>query len=170
MDKLYIKLIPNADKQPGDNRPSFVAPINPKSPPGKTWRLSANVNGVWYNQAAFDDTEEDGTPTGGLNVVLTPQDNAQSGPTGGGKQQSFTGYKKPFKRKSRRKSSTYNFPHFLCWETRYRNLIFPNLKAQLKSKEVIENVHKYWKIKVVNKDVPLPFDFFSIRFVSFISN
>ena len=35
MDKIYIKLIPNADKQPGDNRPSFVAPINPKSPQGK---------------------------------------------------------------------------------------------------------------------------------------
>ena len=31
-DKIYIKLTHNADKQPGDNRPSFVAPINPKSP------------------------------------------------------------------------------------------------------------------------------------------
>jgi len=34
-DKIYIKLTHNADKQAGDNRPSFVAPINPKSPAGK---------------------------------------------------------------------------------------------------------------------------------------
>jgi hypothetical protein len=31
MDKIYIKLIPNQDKQEGDNKPSWVAPINPKS-------------------------------------------------------------------------------------------------------------------------------------------
>ena len=37
-DKIYIKLTHNQDKQAGDNRPSFVAPINPKSPEGKTWR------------------------------------------------------------------------------------------------------------------------------------
>ena len=96
MEKLYIKLIPNADKQPGDNRPSFVAPINPKSPPGKTWRVSANINGTWYNQAAFDDVAEDGTPTGVINVVLTPQDNSGSaGSSGGSKQQSFA-HRKPY--------------------------------------------------------------------------
>ena len=54
--------MPNQDKQPGDNRPSFVAPINPKSPPGKTWRIGAKIGNTWYNQAAFDDTQEDGTP------------------------------------------------------------------------------------------------------------
>ena len=74
MDKIYVKLIPNADKQPGDNRPSWVAPINPKSPQGKTWRVGAKVGDIWYQQAAFDDTNEDGSPTGGLNVVLTPSD------------------------------------------------------------------------------------------------
>lgn len=96
MEKIYIKLIPNNDKQPGDNRPSFVAPINPKSPPGKTWRVSANINGTWYNQAAFDDFAEDGTPTGGINVVLTPQDNSGSaGSSGGSKQQSFA-QRKPY--------------------------------------------------------------------------
>ena len=82
MDKIYIKLMPNQDKQPGDNRPSFVAPINPKSPAGKTWRIGAKIGNTWYNQAAFDDTQEDGTPTGGLN----------------GKPQQFGGYKKPFQR------------------------------------------------------------------------
>ena len=92
-NKIYIKLIPNLDKQQGDNRPSYVAPINPKSPAGKTWRISANINGQWYNQAAFDDVAEDGTPTGGINVVLTPQEN--SGTSGGGKQQTFA-QKKPY--------------------------------------------------------------------------
>jgi hypothetical protein len=55
MDKIYIKLIPNQDKQEGDNKPSWVAPINPKSPAGKTWRIGASINGTWYNQCAFDD-------------------------------------------------------------------------------------------------------------------
>lgn len=98
MDKIYIKLMPNHDKQPGDNRPSFVAPINPKSPAGKTWRIGAKIGNTWYNQAAFDDTQEDGTPTGGLNVVLTPSDSNTSQSGSGGKPQQFGGYKKPFQR------------------------------------------------------------------------
>ena len=98
MDKIYIKLMPNQDKQPGDNRPSFVAPINPKSPAGKTWRIGAKIGNTWYNQAAFDDTQEDGTPTGGLNVVLTPSDSNTSQSGSGGKPQQFGGYKKPFQR------------------------------------------------------------------------
>ena len=51
-----------------------------------------------YNQAAFDDTQEDGTPTGGLNVVLTPSDSNTSQSGSGGKPQQFGGYKKPFQR------------------------------------------------------------------------
>ena len=97
-DKIYIKLMPNQDKQPGDNRPSFVAPINPKSRPGKTWRIGAKIGNTWYSQAAFDDTEEDGTPTGGLNVVLTPSDSSTPQSSSGGKPQQFGGYKKPFQR------------------------------------------------------------------------
>ena len=97
-DKIYIKIIPNQDKQPGDNRPSFVAPINPKSPPGKTWRIGCKIGNTWFNQAAFDDTEEDGTPTGGLNVVLTPNDSSTPQSSSGGKPQQFGGYKKPFQR------------------------------------------------------------------------
>ena len=98
MDKIYIKLMPNQDKQPGDNRPSFVAPINPKSPPGKTWRIGCKIGNTWYNQAAFDDTQEDGTPTGGLNVVLTPSDSSTPQSSSVGKPQQFGGYKKPFQR------------------------------------------------------------------------
>ena len=98
-EKIYIKLFPNQDKQPNDNRPSFVAPINPKSPPGKTWRIGCKIGNNWYNQAAFDDTQEDGTPTGGLNVVLTPSDSNTPQSSSGGKPQQFGGYnKKPFQR------------------------------------------------------------------------
>jgi|TARA_R110000796_G_scaffold104783_1_gene214675 hypothetical protein len=89
MDKIYIKLIPNQDKQEGDNRPSWVAPINPKSPAGKTWRIGASINGTWYNQCAFDDTAEDGTPTGGINVVLTPNDGSSQSSAGGGGKPAF---------------------------------------------------------------------------------
>ena len=71
-DKIYIKLTHNQDKQAGDNRPSFVAPINPKSPEGKTWRLGVKIGEAWYNQAAFEDLDEQGNPTGIINVVLTP--------------------------------------------------------------------------------------------------
>ena len=53
-DKIYIKLTHNQDKQAGDNRPSFVAPINPKSPEGKTWRIGVKIGENWYNQAVFD--------------------------------------------------------------------------------------------------------------------
>ena len=45
--------MPNHDKQPGDNRPGFVAPINPKSPAGKTWRIGAKIGNTWYNQATL---------------------------------------------------------------------------------------------------------------------
>jgi len=98
MDKIYIKLIPNADKQPGDNRPSWVAPINPKSPQGKTWRIGAKVGNTWYNQAAFDDTNEDGSPTGGLNVVLSPSDSKAPQSGSGGQQPAMGGYKKPYQK------------------------------------------------------------------------
>ena len=68
-DKIYIKLTHNQDKQPGDNRPVFVAPINPKSPPGKTWRLGVKIEDKWYNQAGFlkhMDDEGNGSPATGI--------------------------------------------------------------------------------------------------------
>ena len=71
-DKIYIKLSHNPDKQQGDNRPIFVAPINPKSPEGKTWRIGVKIGDTWYNQAGFEDEDEQGNPTGIINVQLTP--------------------------------------------------------------------------------------------------
>ena len=46
-ERLYIKLTHNPDKQQGDNRPIFVAPINPKSPEGKTWRIGVKIGETW---------------------------------------------------------------------------------------------------------------------------
>ena len=87
-DKIYIKLIHNQDKQQGDNRPVFVAPINPKSPEGKTWRLGVKIGEEWYNQAGFEDLDDMGHPTGIINVVLTPS-NTGSAAKPSGQQQSF---------------------------------------------------------------------------------
>ena len=98
MDKIYIKLIPNQDKQEGDNKPSWVAPINPKSPAGKTWRIGASINGTWYNQCAFYDMSEDGSFTGGINVVLTPNDSSSQSGTGGSGKPAFA-QQKPFVKK-----------------------------------------------------------------------
>ena len=88
-DKIYIKLTHNQDKQPGDNRPSFVAPINPKSPEGKTWRIGVKIGENWYNQAGFDDLDEQGNPTGIINVVLTPSNTGSPAAKPRGPQQSF---------------------------------------------------------------------------------
>jgi len=93
MDKIYIKLIPN-DERSAPNHPSYVAPINPKSPEGKKWRIGVKIGDDWYNQAAFDETAEDGTPTGGLTVQLTPNDKSKSGSSSGGKPSYVGG--KPF--------------------------------------------------------------------------
>lgn len=71
-DKIYIKLTHNKDKKQGDKRPIFVAPVNPKSREGKTWRLNVKIGETWYNQAGFEDLDEQGNPTGIINVVLTP--------------------------------------------------------------------------------------------------
>ena len=82
MDKIYIKLTPN-NKRSAPNHPSYVAPINPKSPPGKEWRIGVKIGDNWYNQAAFDEVAENGEPTGNLTVQLTPNDSAKSSSSGG---------------------------------------------------------------------------------------
>ena len=97
-ENIYINLVKNP-KWDGveSNQPIYVGPPNVEAQQkGKNWTIGAKINGVWYNQAAFDDVAEDGTPTGGINVVLTPQDNSGSaGSSGGSKQQSFA-QRKPY--------------------------------------------------------------------------
>ena len=82
MDKIYIKLTPN-NQRSAPNHPSYVAPINPKSPQGKTWRIGVKIGDDWYNQAAFDEYAEDGQPTGNITVQLTPNDSSKGSSSGG---------------------------------------------------------------------------------------
>ena len=73
-DKIYINLMPNPKKQPGDNQPAFVAPKNPKYP-DKNWTIGTKIGETWYNQAAFESADmETGEPNGGITVILTPNE------------------------------------------------------------------------------------------------
>ena len=52
MDNIYIKLIPNEERAAA-NHPSWVAPINPKSPEGKKWKLGVKIGDTWYDPAVL---------------------------------------------------------------------------------------------------------------------
>tara|TARA_Y100001937_G_scaffold42521_1_gene60216 strand:- start:1631 stop:1939 length:309 start_codon:yes stop_codon:yes gene_type:complete len=92
-DKIYIKLIPN-EKRTAPNQPSYVAPPNLKRP-DKNWTIGVEINGKWYSQAGFDELAENGEPTGGLTICLTPNEKSPSqGSTGGGTPK--FAYKKPY--------------------------------------------------------------------------
>ena len=106
-DKIYIKLTHNTEKQQGDNRPSFVAPINPNSPEGKTWRIGVKIGETWYNQAGFDDLDEQGNPTGIINVVLTPSNTGSAHAKPRGQQSSFASNKF-----AKGQGSGYNKPNY----------------------------------------------------------
>ena len=52
-EKIYINLVKNKDwKSPTDKLPVYVGPKNMKHP-DKNWTIGVNINGKWYNQAAF---------------------------------------------------------------------------------------------------------------------
>ena len=96
-NKIYLNLVPNLNKKPGDNQPVFVAPNSPKAPEGKNWKMNVNINGEWYDYAAFDGVSIDGEPTGGYTVILTKKE--QQATTGANKQPGFKAggfQKKPF--------------------------------------------------------------------------
>ena len=77
-DKIYLNLIPNTNKKPGDNQPVMVAPISPKDPEGKNWRMNVNIGGSWFDYCAFDGTDIEGNATGGYTIILTKKDAAQA--------------------------------------------------------------------------------------------
>ena len=91
-------------KKKGKSR-IFVAPINPESPKGKTWRKNVKIGDTWYQQAGFEDKDEQGNPTGVINVVLTPQNTGSTPAEARVQQKSFapnrfakgqgSGYNKP---------------------------------------------------------------------------
>ena len=78
-----MNLVKKRKKQPKINRMTIN---NPKTLFDKIW------------EHHLVDRQEDGTPTGGLNVVLTPSDSSTPQSSSGGKPQQFGGYKKPFQR------------------------------------------------------------------------
>ena len=72
-DKIYINLAKNKDwKSPSDKLPVYVGPKNMKHP-DKNWTVGVNIDGKWYNQAAFISKDQDGNPKEGeLTIILTP--------------------------------------------------------------------------------------------------
>jgi hypothetical protein len=77
-NKIYLNLVPNINKKPGDNQPVMVAPISPKAPEGKQWRVNVNINNEWYDYCGFDGTDIEGNPTGGYTVILTKKEATQN--------------------------------------------------------------------------------------------
>ena len=73
MEKIYINLTKNPDwKSPADKVPVYIGPKNMKHPE-KNWTVGVNVNGQWYNQAAFPSKDPDGNlKEGELTIILTP--------------------------------------------------------------------------------------------------
>ena len=71
-EKIYINLVKNKDwKSPTDKLPVYVGPKNMKHP-DKNWTIGVNINGKWYNQAAFPSKDQDGNvKEGELTVILT---------------------------------------------------------------------------------------------------
>jgi len=97
-NKIYLNLVPNLNKKPGDNQPVMVAPNSPKAPEGKQWKMNVNINGDWYDYCAFDGTDIDGNPTGGYTIILTKKEATQnkaqgSFKAGGFQKKSFTSNK-----------------------------------------------------------------------------
>ena len=79
MEKIYINLTKNPDwKSPADKVPVYIGPKNMKHP-DKNWTVGVNVNGQWYNQAAFPSKDPDGNlKEGELTIILTPSGASKS--------------------------------------------------------------------------------------------
>ena len=72
-EKIYINLVKNEKwSDPKDKIPMMVGPKNMKHP-DKNWTIGVNINGKWYNQAAFPSKDQDGKlKAGELTIILTP--------------------------------------------------------------------------------------------------
>jgi len=110
-DKIYINLMPNPKKQPGDNQPAFIGPKNDKYP-DKNWTIGAKIGDTWYNQAAFESSDiQTGEPNGGLTVILTPAEGASkpAGNTRGNYQQKSFGNNNFQKKQNFGKPNNYRY-------------------------------------------------------------
>tara|TARA_E500000178_G_scaffold342018_1_gene386633 strand:+ start:135 stop:476 length:342 start_codon:yes stop_codon:yes gene_type:complete len=111
-EKIYINLVPNDNREQGNtNLPVFVAPKNPKYP-DKNWTVGTKIGNVWYNQAAFQTKDpETGNETGGITVILTPNEGASkpAGNTRGNYQQKSFGNNNFAKRSNFGNKSNYRY-------------------------------------------------------------
>jgi len=69
-DVVWCNLVRNQNKN-AENQPDWVAPPNPKSPEGKNWTIGVKIGEVWYNQAGWDDKDDQGNVVG-ITVKITP--------------------------------------------------------------------------------------------------
>ena len=74
-DTIWVNLVPNPNKT-ADNHPDWVAPPNTNAPEGKKWTIGVNVNGVWHNQAGWNNKDDQGNLEG-ITIKMTP--NSASG-------------------------------------------------------------------------------------------
>ena len=88
-NNLYIKLVRN-EKRESKEQPMFVAPPNIEAQSkGKNWTIGAKIGNTWYNQCAFEEFDEEGNPTGGITVRLTPSNTGSGSAKPRGQQSSF---------------------------------------------------------------------------------
>tara|TARA_R100000655_G_scaffold27073_1_gene55383 strand:+ start:742 stop:1080 length:339 start_codon:yes stop_codon:yes gene_type:complete len=104
-NNLYIKLVRN-EKRESREQPMFVAPPNIEAQKnGKNWTIGAKIGDTWYNQCAFEEFDDQGNPTGGITVRLTPSNTGSASAKARVQQSSFapskfakgqgSGYNKP---------------------------------------------------------------------------
>jgi len=87
-EAIWVNVIPNA-KKTEDKHPDWVAPPNVEAQAkGKNWTIGVKVGSAWYNQAGWNTKDDNGNPTGGITIKLSP--NTPSSATSSGGQQSFT--------------------------------------------------------------------------------
>ena len=69
-DVVWCNLVKNQNKN-ADNQPDWVAPPNAKSPEGNNWTIGVKIGDVWYNQAGWNELNEEGNVVG-ITVKITP--------------------------------------------------------------------------------------------------
>ena len=88
-NNLYIKLVRN-EKRESREQPMFVAPPNIEAQKnGKNWTIGAKIGDTWYNQCAFEEFDDQGNPTGGITVRLTPSNTGSASAKARVQQSSF---------------------------------------------------------------------------------
>jgi len=69
-DVVWCNLVRNQNKN-AENQPDWVAPPNLKAPEGKNWTIGVKIGDVWYNQAGWEEKDEQGNVVG-ITIKMTP--------------------------------------------------------------------------------------------------